>query len=636
MSRHPSGELKVRIACIFPEAQTLVAMPDIPVHALQRAAFLEDVSRQRQQSGQPELTENQYNDQLERGVDLFVDGQGVLIRPDPEQMDLALAADEQLQELIPKRLIKFLYLSDSRVRDSLKRRGECWRIFLPPTDPDQIRKMISEARSAIGGGAIYYYSPASGIRYLTYDNLQQLGQLDDTQLRQHIAEIATYCACRNSKGCAEIELFMADSAATAADFETLSVRPAAELRAGFAQICQKIRDAVPARFQRDDPDDPIWRNRMFSRLMTLRDDALVDEEMTGLDADFSIRVNWRPGGRIEGGELILDPACEEAEQRGHDQQMSSVVDRLILNVVQEYGDLEYINVGGVLPSPKRNKTRGGRRDVFIVQIKQRRAGEEVLQIIRMQKWGVRERLDQGKSLEDAMLETEEYTEYVLDRRLAARQLGMNLPTVQTVRKVGEQYDGSNSRYRGRRIWSPYFQRDYIPGVSTDQLSARKLANADYAAAFAELLGRAAASNMIAGRTELTGEIIFDVGDEIVVENAKGLPSAIVVSDHVGTFVDWNGPLEARASAYGACVKRRLDLVPDPGAFIGKFLSGFSEQFVRVQEDYLKHHRAFDTLFKHREHEPAGAPAHRWACVLDRLKRADPKILAQLIEGFIRR
>ena len=41
--------------------------------------------------------------------------------------------------------------------------------------------------------------------------------------------------------------------------------------------------------------------------MTQRDDVLVDNQIMGLDPEFSLRVEWRPGGRIDKGELILDP-----------------------------------------------------------------------------------------------------------------------------------------------------------------------------------------------------------------------------------------------------------------------------------------------------------------------------------------
>jgi hypothetical protein len=637
MARNANGELKVRIACAFPHAQTIVALPEVPVHAYQRAAFVDSVNSERVAQGKPELGDEEYDAEMERAVDLFVDGQAVLIRPDPEFMDLAFEADELLQKDLPKRLIKFLLLSDPKVRDSLKERGECWRIFLPPTAPNQIRKMIAESRTNIGGRAIYYYSPVSGTRLLTYDNLEKLGTLSDAELRQHLAEIATYSTCRNSNGCAEVELFMGDHCAVASDFEAASVATADQLRPQYEALCQKIRKTIAPEYQRDDLEEPAWRNRMFARLMTQRDDVLVDNQTMGLDPEFSLRVEWRPGGRIDKGELILDPAREERGEKQDERYISSVVDGLILNFVQEYGDLEYINLGSVLPSPKRNEQRGGRREVFIVQFKHRRSPQEVLQIIRMQKWGVRERLDQGKNMETAMVETEEYTEYVLDRRLACRQLGMNLPLSHTVRKVGEIYEGYNAQYRGRRIWSPYFQRDYIPGASTDQIPQRKLTDRTYAAILAQLMGRAAASNIILGRAELSGEVVFDVGDEIVLETAQGLPLQIIVSDHVGTFVDWNGPLEARAPEYAASVKRRLKLVSDPDQFIDAFLFGFTEQLTRVQEEYRRNGAAFDKLFYHRRKETHdGSLPHRWSCVLKRLKDADVSKLAGLIGEAIRK
>ena len=46
--------------------------------------------------------------------------------------------------------------------------------------------------------------------------------------------------------------------------------------------------------------------------------------------------------------------------------------------------------------------------------------------------------DKAKSLLQAMFESEEYTEYVLDRRFACCQLGMNLPIRVTARKVAEK------------------------------------------------------------------------------------------------------------------------------------------------------------------------------------------------------
>jgi hypothetical protein len=211
---------------------------------------------------------------------------------------------------------------------------------------------------------------------------------------------------------------------------------------------------------------------------------------------------------------------------------------------------------------------------------------------------------------------------------------MNLLLSQTARKVSEQYYGNNPRYHGRRIWSPYFQRDYISGAATDQISARKLADRSYAMIFARLLGQAAAANIILGRAELSGEAVFDVGDEIVTEDSSGMPVQITVSDHVGTFVDWRGGLESRAPQYAGPASRRLEMVSDRREFVDSYLSGFVERFVRIQEEYARHRRAFDTLFKHRPWDEGGSLAKRWASVLERLRSANPRTLSDLMRQGI--
>lgn len=638
MKRSGNGELCVRIASIFPKAKTLVALPEMPLHAYQRASFADSVNQARLERGEPPLSAEQYQAEMDQAVDLLVNDQGVLIRPDPSRMDLALAADELLQELVPKRLIQYLLLSDSRVRDALKQRGECWRMFLPPTAPKQIRRMIAEAKSGIGGKPIYYYSPISGTRFLTYESFRKLAEFDDADLRAHLIEIATYCKQHNGSGFPEVEFFMADPAPAVAELESLSTAPPEELRSRFQAMCQQLKSAVPPEYQCDDLDDPPWRKRVFVRLVTRGQDARAEDQSMGLDLDFSMRVEWLPGARIEDGELIIDAAIEESSGRQQDQHVSTVLNGLILNAVQEFGDLEYINLGSVLPSANRNEHRAGRREVYVAQIKHRRSRQEVLQVIRMQRWGVRERLDQGCSLEKAMEDSEEYTEYVLDRRLACRQLGMNLPGSQIARKVAERYDGSNARYAGRRIWSPYFQRDYIAGAGTDQISARRLADPEFALSFTQQLGRAAASNILVGRAEiiegneLPGPVIFDVGDEIVVDIPDGI--TIVVSDYVGTFVDWKGSLASRAAEYAGPVVRRLKCVPEPRIFADSYVSEFVSRFAWIQAEYDRHRRAFDKLFKHRPLDSGGSPAYRWQCVLERLRNADAKGLGELIRKEI--
>ena len=52
-----------------------------------------------------------------------------------------------------------------------------------------------------------------------------------------------------------------------------------------------------------------------------------------------------------------------------------------------------------------------------------------MKIIRVLKWGIREHLDEGKDLLQAIIESEEYVEYTLDRRLGCRQLASHAPVL---------------------------------------------------------------------------------------------------------------------------------------------------------------------------------------------------------------
>jgi hypothetical protein len=226
------------------------------------------------------------------------------------------------------------------------------------------------------------------------------------------------------------------------------------------------------------------------------------------------------------------------------------------------------------------------------------------------------------------------TEEILDRRLACRQLGMSLPARLIARKLCEPYLGRNDQYQGTMIWSTYFERDYVTGVATDKTSAGKLADDKYALAFARVLGRAAASNLIVGRCDGDGNVIFDRGDELVVEDARDLPAHIVVTDHTGTFLDCTSDLREHASAYALPVNKRAAHLPDARAFGEVFLQVFAERLQQIQQDYVRRKRAFDTLFKYQRTGQSGCLADRWECVLYRLSVADSEQLAHTIrEGF---
>jgi hypothetical protein len=236
----------------------------------------------------------------------------------------------------------------------------------------------------------------------------------------------------------------------------------------------------------------------------------------------------------------------------------------------------------------------------------------------MQKWDIFERLDEGKSLEEALMASAEYSEYVLDRRLACRQLGMKLPPRISMHRLSETYHGKQYCYANLTFYTTYFERDYVGGIASDKIPKARLKSAEYALKLGRLLGEAAAPNLIVGRTGPLHKVLFDDGDEIVIEDANQLPNHITIADPTGAFNDFQYDLSEWAREYAAPVVRRDGHVPDIKAFSQAYLTGLKDSFQRIQNEYRAHRRAFDSLFKHRSRDPHGGFAYRWEKILLRL------------------
>lgn len=639
LSKTADGKLKSRIATVFVCDQAVVTLPG--VHATQRMAYLQALNQERTATNQPPLTEAEEMVEMDNSVDLVMEDDTVLIRPDPERMDLAFQTDEILQELVPKERIKFLHLLDERVRNAVKWRGESWRINPLPRSPADMQQMILGSRIGIGGREIYYYNRESGTRLLTCHEFANLGKLEETERRSLLAEIKCGAFHTNRLGEPEIAFFMAGTAFGAADFapHDFAVMPTDQLAAAFDALQQKFQNEVPAEMRQDDVNQIEWRNRIYAALIGFKEDAVSEELLLGLGSEFYLQVEWLPGGRIEEGELIFDSVMDQPIEAADEQEQAKRLlfekaRAFIINYMREYSDVEHINIGRLVGSLSLRQPLQGRRGVFLIEIKQRGMPQALLKIIRMQKWGVAEHLDDGKTLLDAMLFSEEYTDYILNRRLACRQLGMNLPSHTTTHKLSERYYGKNRDYHGLTIFSPYFERDYISGIATDKVPALKFANDSYAYAFARLLGQTAAPNMIVGRCQLNGEVIFDDGDEVIMENRAGTPAEIIVADHTGTFTDFRRSLAEAAPAYAKPVNKRLSMLVQPAAFADAYLDGFVERFGKIQQEYRRRKRAFDSLFKHQPPVEAGNLSYRWLRVLERMNQAEPMVLRGLIHKHI--
>ena len=636
----PGGRPKSGIGTLFARHNVLVTLPGI--HATQRMAFLEWLTRQRAEAGQAPPSQEEQDRELQHSVDLFLEPDNVLIRPDPENLDLAFEADECLQEAVSKRRIKFLFAFDIRVQEALKQRGECWRISRLPTSPTDMVQLIQNSKGGIREGAIYYCSRPSGTRHLTLQEFALLERLPGPRLAAQLQEIAEFAGRRNRLGNPEISFFEANPERFGiGDFGPLDYLslPEAELRARYAGLLERFGTVVPAAFRQDDPRIEGWRNRMFSLLVSPPTETVANEVLQGLGAEFFLQVEWLPGGRFEEGEFIFDSVFDEADRRDPDRAVRALCDAkvkgFIFNFIREYGDLEYVNVGRIVRSLSKRAQAIGRREVYIAELKPHGAPASVLRFLRLLKWGIRERLNEGKDLLQAMMENEEYVDYILDRRLGCRQLGMNLPPRITIQRVGEIYEGPRADLLGQLLHTPYGERDYLPGIATDKLPAWKYARDGYAERLARLLGRAAAPNLVVGRTYAGGRrVIFDDGDEVITEDEEGLPRELIAGDHSGAFDEYQRPLLSFAKDYAQPVNNRLAKVPLPREFAIAYLEAFAERSRQIQDEYRKRRRAFDTLFKHCRYDPAGSFAYRWECVLRRLDQTDLAAVAQAIRQHI--
>lgn len=633
-----SGVLKARIGTAFPDYDALYT--EAPgVHAWQRAAFVDLLNQRRVSRGLPTLTPGEEENVAARSVDLILEREYILIRPDPARMDLAFGADEMLQGLVSKRQIKFLSATDGRVREAIKRRGEIWRLGGVPKTREAKEKWVMGSRVGIQGKELYFYNRLTGTRWLTYDSFRGLAGLEDRELGFYLQEIGEYVVRRNRGGRAELDFFAADprrfgaGAFAGLQFTGMSGE---ELRGRYEQLRWQFEAAVREEFRDDDCDNKAWCERMLSTLFLEGNDASTEQVLAGLSPEFFMQVEWLPGGRFEEGEFIVDPIFDEAASHPEQADLRRLGDSrakgIILNFIRDYGDLEFINVGCVPESLSLDRPQDeGRRGVYLTEFKSRAYTAPIRRFLRLQKWSVWEHLDEGKEMLEAITESDEYTDYWLDRRLGCRQLGMNLSRRVFLRRLSEVYTGSNPKYRNAVIRTPYFEREYVPGIATDKLPEDRYARAGYATKFAELLGHTGASSLIVGRSyELGTRTVFDDGDEVVREDESGLPSEVMVCDHSGAFGEYQKPLASYAAAYARPVNKRTEKVPNPKGFAQTYLESFRQQFVHIQSDYRKRRRAFDTLFKHCKYDTGGSFAYRWECVLRRLDQTDvEKLMAEI-------
>lgn len=638
-ARDETGRLKSRIGTVFLKTPGLVTQTG--VHATQRLSWLKELNRERLASGLPKLSNAEIDDEVEHSVDLLFDEQFVLIRPDPFAMPLAFEADELLQTMVSKRRIRYLNTQHERVRNALRARGENWRMSRLPVSPEEMNRLIANARVPITGMPLYFYNPSTGTRFLTLETFAWIGSLPDDLFRKHLAEIAHYSALRNRFGYPEIDIFPPGCSFTRQAFEALNAEglEIGALRAAYHKLLNVFRQAVPVALHDETFENIEWRNLLCTALIMQPNAIVADELLDGISPEFHMQIEWLPGCRIEEGELLFDSVFEEAEALPDDPDLNALCDQrakaVIFNYMREFGTIEFINIGRIARSlSSRTQTNARRANVYIVQIKEADNPKPEVRILRFQKWGVCEHLDEGKDLIQSIMEAVDYTDYILDRRLGCRQLGMNLPEQVSTGRMPQVYTGSNTLYHGAKCWAVYFERSYINGCTTDKILPRRYSDPEFNRRLARLLGEAAAVNCIVGRANLDKGVIFDDGDEVIVFDAGGLPDHLIVSDHTGAFTQYEYPLQSAAKAYALPVNKRAKHMGNAIEFAELYLAAFQKRFERVKQEYRRRQRAFDKLFKHRPVDLAGSFAYRWQCILARLDSTDAAQLTEAIRSHI--
>ena len=637
-ARDLKGQLASRIGTIFVKSDGLVTLKGI--HATQRLAWIKELNRVRHAAGQTPLSDSEIDEEMASSVDLLFDDRTVLIRPDPYAMELAFEADDMLQKLVSKRCIRYLNTHTAQVRNALRARGENWRMSRLPVSVEEMRLLISVSLAAIEVLPIYYYNRSTGTRFLTLARFADLGNKPDDLFRQQLEEIVEYAARRNRFGYPEIDIFPPGCAFTRQAFEALNAEnlPIRALRAAYRKLLDTFGAALPADLRDESEENIEWRNRMCSALTQQPNAVDAEELIQDISPEFYRQIEWVPGCRIEKGELLFDPVCEECDTHPDDPELAALCDprakAVIFNYLREYNTIEYINIGRIGHSLSARAPVSFRAPVYIVQVKESGKAKPELRILRFQKWGVKQHLDDGKDLLRAVMEAMDYTDYILDRRLGCQQLGMNLPPRLATGRIAETYTGQKEAYRGARFWSVYFERAYVSGCATDKIMHARYTNPEFNRRLAHLLGEAAAINCMVGRANLELQVMFDDGDEVIVLDDDGLPERLMISDHTGSFTQYDIRLERDAAAYAGPVNRRAGFMPNADEFATLYLEAFQQRFEQVQKEYRRRRTAFDSLFKHRPLDRKGSIAYRWLCVLARLDTTDAAALCAAIRSHM--
>ncbi|MFH1377858.1 MAG: hypothetical protein ABIH86_03810 [Planctomycetota bacterium] len=681
-------------------------------HATLRQSYVEMRDIQARMSGGAGLSDLDRTQIRDSMVDLELRGDVIYLRPIAGKPKLTFNADDLLQTVESKWKIKFTYLSEREVRRSIIRRGELWRISVPTQTYDEMKQWISENQFAFEDSpANFFKCITTGTRFITYENFSKLETLPPADLARILNTMMKMAREKNEHYNLELDLFMTDGAfdflnQPVIDYVTLLETDGPQrLFEEYRFLLDGYFNSVDRQFVFDDFNNEEWVREMFLWLTNRRQESARDEVVSlDLSYEFRMHVQWLAGALLDqsagGARIIVDPVFAEKarwigtiRQRTPEQledfvRLSRICDEKTPHFIRffhdKYRNARYINIANVVESLSIRRHAAGRRGVYISEVVLRESnaaaeaelrdevigpelspyigclqvpvngkpppppGSEaapIVSILRMQKWDMyfRVEFERERDWERARIESLEYARYVEDRALACRQLGMRLVRHEHIRLSEDYYNTT--------VETHCHARPYIWGIATDKIEREYFRDSGFAMRFAELLGEAAAPNLIVNRYDAdTRRINFDDGDEIMIiapDHGGGIPKpiGIVVAEHTGSFNDLGmESLEDVAIQYADALTRRIQIIKDvfggiPTYSLHQFAERFVEAFVRrfeeVRETCLQKRDALNCSFNHWPDGDSRNLRGRWFKALYRMDAADLKRIRMSILGNVR-
>lgn len=626
-SRNEKGVAESPIASVLPWKSLLVTGRGI--HAMQIAMMISFLKGEAAHTEGVSFSRQDEDFVYHNAVALLVRDDVVLIRSDPKKMDSIFAADELLQNLVPKKQIQFTGIHSSIVRDQLRAHGQCWRISSMPRSVADICQSIESSHLHVGTGAMYYHNMQTGGRFLTCEEFRRIGLLLDVNVEEALArlkEIRHLTNRVNDQAVREVSFFLPQGK-TLDPFKLSGIIDCIEGRINSADLemarqyynrfARKFAQTAGEDLAVDDINNVSWRTTMFCRLCDI-DEKSVEERSLGLSPEFFLNVRWLPGARIVSKQLL------------YEENVEPKVRNIVTYYWRKWRNLVSINVGKVETSLAHCRARTAeRRSVYLVVLGLA-SGREEVRVVRMAKWDVVHRINRGMSLSRAIQETEEYRQYIEDRIRAVRKLQVPIPDFSQI-KLLEDCKGLG------RVPVYMFERQYVLGMVTDKIPVFYYEQDQFIERLAGFLGQAAGVSLVLGRVSpATGHVFFDDGDEIIQFDENRLPIRLMVSETTGSFTDWQTPLRDMVSHCVHHLINHLEKAQERGIprvqlvkAVRAFCDGVVDEVNRIKALVKQDPGEYWNLFADYPQEVGGI-ASRWQGVLKRIEMTDPDVLRERI------